>query len=108
MIAPSKWENWYLTIKNKHNFATVELNTCKEILECISSKTEKVNWKIYLTLEDKTCGVFKSSNLVDYNPEEGYVKTARGSTYYLGKEKNEWQIPNLENFFSEENIRIVD
>ena len=108
MIAPSKWENWYLTIKNKHNFATVELNTCEEILECLSSKTEKVNWKIYLTLEDNTGGVFKSSNLVEYNPEEGYVKTARGSTYFLGKEKNQWQTPNLENYFSEENIRIVD
>ena len=42
MFAPSKWENWYQPLKIKHNFSTIELNTCEEILECLSSTTEKL------------------------------------------------------------------
>jgi hypothetical protein len=96
---PETWDNWFLTVKNRHNGVTfpMEITT----LEDTHFTTNKEHWKIYLTVHMDNGMVFKTSSLVKYDKENGSVITESGSTYKLDEPLNEFQLPNLNNYFTE-------
>ena len=98
-MIPVVWQNWFLSIKNKHNFVEFPVKDLDDDLANLYFNKERGHWKIYLNCCSTEGKFFQTSRLVEFNAEEGLVKTINGSVYKLGEPYNNLQITNLRNYF---------
>ena len=93
------WHKWYIqALLKKNPIMDVSLKTQVD-RELVFKNID--DWNNYL-VKDHNSGIFRTSNIVEFNNEEMTVKTKRGSIYQLGQPLNENQVQNLESYFNNE------
>ena len=93
------WHKWYIqALLKKNPIMDVSLKTQVD-RELVFKNID--DWNIYL-VKDHNSGIFRTSNIVEFNNEEMTVKTKRGSIYQLGQPLNDNQVQNLESYFNNE------
>lgn len=98
-MIPQVWNDWFLSVKNKNNFVAFPIKEECPDRDYTYFTTHKHLWKIYLNGYGYDNLQYATSSLVEYDEENGTVKTKSGSTYKLGKQFNDFQLKNLKNYF---------
>ena len=84
---PKQWDNWFITVKNRHNGCTLHIETIKhEELESIDINRE--HWKLYISMHLLKGEVFQTSSIEHFNEETMEVTTKNGSNYILNTPLN--------------------
>jgi hypothetical protein len=85
---PKQWNNWFVTLTNRHNYETFSIEEYNGDGEENSSIVSKDNWKLYISMHLSTGEVFKTSSIEQFNPNTMGVTTKNGSNYTLGNPLN--------------------
>ena len=103
---PENWENWFLTVKNRHNSIGFPIENPNGDETYFTE--DRQHWKIYLTVHLKNGMVFQTSNIVEYDEDKEEVKTFRGSVYKLGEPLNDYQKENMKKYFAKDEYHAFD
>jgi len=100
---PEKWDNWFITVKNRHNGVLFPIEVIKhEELE--STDINREHWKIYISMHLPTGEVYQTSSIESFNEVAMEVTTKNGSNYKLENplNLNEVLVSLLKKYFTEE------
>lgn len=102
MNANVKWDDWYLTVMNRHNFVRFPVETSSKD-DRVRFDKDREHWSIHLTINLSTDmgNVFRTSSLIAFDEDNMMVTTQNGSIYKLNNPINEYQLPNLRLYFKE-------
>ena len=98
---PKLWDNWFVSVKNRHNHVCLPIEEYNDDRESESIDFSREHWKLYISMHLSNGKVFQTSSIEQFNPNTMEVITNNGSNYTIGKplNNNEHLLTFVKNYF---------